>query len=134
MGDAASGVTGAKPLEEACGGCGGSTPAAAAHGEFPEQGASVAWAHLQPEERKSIRATSRAGRQLHDRLTTHLRLTLGRDPDPNEQQQEQQQQQHQPSPRELRESLGAVVRRGGRLQSLTVWFRDASDGRREAQL
>ncbi len=92
------------------------------------RGASIAWAHLQPKEQKAIRATCRSGRQLHDRLTTHLRVTLGRDP------AQRERQQHQPSPPELRTSLGAVVRRGARLQSLTVWFRNAQDRQREPQL
>ncbi len=97
--------------------------------------ASVAWAHLQPEERKAVRATCRSGRQLHYRLTTHLRIKLGQDPDQRQQQQQQGQQLlHQPSPRELRASLRALVRRGARLQLLTVWFRDASNGLRGAQL
>ncbi len=92
------------------------------------RGASIAWAHLQPEERKAIRATCRNGRQLHDRLITDLRITLGPD------QREGQAQQHQPSPLELRVLLGAVVWRGARLQSLRVWFRSPIDGRRQAQL
>lgn len=101
------------------------------HCAFPDaclQGMSVAWGYLQPENRKAVRATCRDGRQLHDRHTTHLRLTLGRDPGQREQQQQQ------PSLTELRASLDAVVQRGARLQSLTVWFRDASNGRRKAQL
>ncbi len=100
------------------------------------RGVSIVWDYLQPAERRAVRATCRSGRQLHDRLTTHLRLTLGQDPGQREQQQQQQQhyQQQQPSPRELRASLRALVRRGARLQLLTVWFRDASDRRRGAQL
>ncbi len=111
-------------------GCVGRAGPAAARRVSPEAfllGVSTAWAHLQPEERKAIRAACRNGRQLHDRLTVDPRITLGRDPGPRE-------QQHQPSPTELRSSLGALVRRGARLQSLTVWFRDAKDSQREAQL
>lgn len=113
------------------GGAGKAGPAAATRCVAPEaflQGASIAWAHLLPNEQKAIRATCRNCRQLHDRLTTHLRLTLGRDP------AQRQRQQHQPSRPELRTSLGAVVQRGAQLKSLTVWFRNAQDRQREAQL
>ncbi len=107
----------------------------AADGQVPPeallQGASVAWAHLRPAERKAIRATCRNGRHLHDSLTTGLRIVVGRDAT---QQEQQHQEHHQPTPPELQASLRAVVRRGSRLQSLTMRFDNPDEDRRQAQL
>ncbi len=131
MADAARDVKVAKPPG---GGQRRHGPAAAARGVSPEaflQGTSIAWAHLQPEERKAIRAACSSCRQLHDRLVIDLRISLGHD---RAQHEEQRQHQHQPAPQELRASLGAVMRRGARPQSLTVRFRDTNDDGRQAQL
>ncbi len=90
----------------------------------------VAWAHLQPAERKAIRASCRAGRLQHDSLLLDLRLTLGTsspDGPPS-------QDPTIPEPHQLRTSLHGVLGRGARLQSLAVRFGDSKDGRREAQL
>ncbi len=94
------------------------------------QATTVAWGHLESEERKAIRATCRAGRLQHDSLLTHLQLTLGSDgmrqwyddDDPNE------------APERLRASLQAVVGRGARLRSLSVSFMDPCVERKEDQL
>ncbi len=90
----------------------------------------IAWSHLQPAERKAIRACCRAGRLQHDRLLSHLRLTLGpSSPDGSSSQAPTILEPHQ-----LRDSLHGVLGRGARLQSLAVRFGDSRDGRREAQL
>lgn len=63
-------------------GCVGRAGSAAAGHVTPEvflQGVSIGWAHLQPEERKVVRAASRSGRHIHDRLTVEPRIMLGRD-------------------------------------------------------
>ncbi len=102
------------------------------------RGASVAWAYLHADERKAIRATCCNGRQLHDRLTTGLQMKLGGKkpregrPEPTGGQQDRQQQQ--PSPLRLRASLGAMVARGARLQSLTVLVLNGPNHSGQAQL
>ncbi len=92
----------------------------------------VAWAHLQPAERKAIRASCRAGRLQHDSLLVDLRLTLGTaSPDSST---GNATNLTNPEPNQLRSSLHGVLGRGARLQSLAVRFRDSKDGQREAQL
>ncbi len=130
MGDAANAVKVAKP---AGGALRRRWPTSAARRVSTEaflQGASIAWAHLRPQERKAIRATCLNGRQLHDRLTTDLRINLGK----NYVHQRVGHQQHQPSPQELRASLGALVQRGARLHSLKVSFSDPDVDGTQAQL
>ncbi len=95
------------------------------------QGTTIAWGHLQPAERKAIRACCRAGRLQHDRLLGELRLSLGKsmpqrdglDPGPL-----------LPAPSQVLSSLLAAVGRGARPQLLELWFKDANDEQREAQL
>lgn len=41
------------------------------------QATCIAWGHLQPAECKAVRASCSGGLRLHDRLLTHLQLTLG---------------------------------------------------------
>ncbi len=121
---------------------GGLSHPAAARRVSPDaflRGASIAWAHLQPEERKAVRATCRDGRQLHDRLTTHLRIKLvyhkvQKRKAARGQQHGQQNQAPLLSRPGLRTSLGAMVARGARLQSLTVWFTGGLNDGRQAQL
>ncbi len=117
-------------------GCGLPHPDAA-HRVSPEaflRVASIAWAHLQPEERMAIRATCRSGHQLHDRLTTELGLHVGRDP--TQLEGPPQQQQEQPLPPEPRAPLQAAGGHGARLplQPLTVRFDDAQDDDRQTKL
>ncbi len=90
----------------------------------------IAWEHLQPAERKAIRACCRAGRLQHDSLLSHLRLTLG----PSSPDGSSSQAPTIPEPHQLRSSLHGVLGRGARLQSLAVRFGDSKDGQREAQL
>ncbi len=82
----------------------------------------IAWGHLQPAERKAIRACCRAGRLQHDSLLTDLKLTLGMSSALEE------HNYSAPTLSELRASLEAVVDRGARLQSLTVQFHNPGGG------
>ncbi len=90
------------------------------------QATTVAWGHLQKAERKAIRATCHSGRLQHDRLLTHLHLTLG----------DVTQQYDDPSqcPHRLRASLQAVIRRGARLRCLSLCFMDPCDEWNEGQM
>ncbi len=97
------------------------------------QATTVALGHLESKAQKAIRATCRAGRLQHDRLLTHMRLTLGRETH-LEGSPGGAASQGPSTPQQLLESLHAAVGRGARPQSLAVCFRDHADGRREAQL
>ncbi len=95
------------------------------------QGTTIAWGHLQPAERKAIRACCRAGRLQHDRLLGELRVTLGdgaplsSGPDPN---------RAPPPPSQLRASLQGLMGRGARPQSLSLSFVDWRNDENEANL
>ncbi len=91
----------------------------------------VAWSHLQPAERKAIRACCWAGRLQHDRMLAKLRLFLGdgaslwRAPDPN--------RAPPPAP-QLRASLQGVVGRGARPRSNFLYFPKRCNDQNEANL
>ncbi len=109
------------------------------------QAACTAWDHLQPADRKAVRASCRGGRLQHDRLLTHLQLTLGATR-PQEAADAGYGNGHNnennminiahgsPTAEQIRASLQAVLGRGARLGSLAVYFTDDRDGSRDAQL
>ncbi len=101
------------------------------------QATCIAWGLLAPAERKAIRTTCRSGRLQHDSLLTHLRVTLGHvcAKQPVEGAPSQRPRTWpSPTPSQLEGVLRAVVSRGARLLSLTVWFKDGNDEQREAKL
>ncbi len=104
------------------------------------QATCTAWGHLQPADRKAVRASCRGGRLQHDRLLTHLQLTLGATR-PQEAAGAGYSNNNitssalgSPTADQIRASLQAVLARGARLGSLTICFTDDRDGRREAQM
>ncbi len=113
------------------------------------QATCIAWQHLQPADRKAVRASCRGGRLQHDRLLTHLQLTLGAtrpqeaiDAGNNNNNYYKNNNNENkitiahgsPAAGQIRTSLQGVLARGARLGSLAVCFTDDRDGSREAQL
>lgn len=78
----------------------------------------IAWEHLQPAERKALRATCRAGRLQHDGLLSELRLTLGCGGSPEEHSNGNERHEgkdEEPSPPQLRtRSMGRYPAAPGR--------------------
>ncbi len=87
----------------------------------------IAWGHLQPAERKAIRACCRAGRLQHDGLLTDLRLKFGNG-------RPRRDDYEAPMSSQLRSSLLGVVGRGARLRSLAISFNDPCGGWLEREM
>ncbi len=93
----------------------------------------VLWEYLGPrtQAKKDIRATCSRARLQHDRLLSHLPITLGR----SHRLGSKGAKEMPPPPEELGALLRAVVGRGAPLQSLTVRFERTADRQRtEAEL
>lgn len=91
------------------------------------QVASAAWQQLSPDARKAVRAASCGGRHLHDSLLKHLRLSL--DPPQllsfdwhNDGDAFDFETESRPAatPMELRTCVAGMLRRGARVQGLTL--------------